>query len=120
MRLAVVLFLVSAPGFAATWSGSLVDSKCFAASERNVNPDDTLTAVDRDQNQEIRYCSPGLKTKSFAVIQTDGLSFELDSAGNAKAAEFVRNAGRKPRVAVVVTGELKDRTIRVDSISALR
>jgi hypothetical protein len=120
MRLAVLLFLVSASGFAGTWSGSLVDSKCFAASERNVNPNDTLTAVDRDQNQEIRYCSPGLKTKSFAVIQADGLTFELDSAGNAKAAEFVRTAGRRPRVAVVVTGELKDSTIRVDSISALR
>jgi hypothetical protein len=120
MRSAGLLFLVTVSGFAATWSGSLVDSKCFAASERNVNPDDTLTAVDRDQNQEIRYCSPDLKTKSFAIIQTDGISFALDSAGNVKAVEFVRKAGRKPRIAVVVTGELKDRTIRVDSISALR
>lgn len=120
MRVAVLLFLASAPGFAGTWSGSLVDSKCFAASERNVNPDDTLTAVDRDQNEEIRYCSPGLKTKSFAIIQADGLSFALDSVGNARAAEFVRNASRKQRIAVVVTGELKNSTIRVDSISAPR
>jgi hypothetical protein len=120
MRLAVLLFLAAAPGFAATWSGSLVDSKCFAASERNVNPNDTLTAVDRDQNQEIRFCSPASKTKSFAIIQSDGLSFAFDVAGNAKAAEFVRNVPRKPRIAVVVTGELKDGTIRVDSISALR
>jgi len=120
MRLAVLLFLASVPGFAETWTGSLVDSKCFAASERNVNPDDTLTAVDRDQNQEIRYCSPGSKTKSFAIIQADGLSFALDAAGNAKAAAFVRNAGRKTRIAVVVTGELDKRTIKVDSISATR
>ena len=121
MRLAVLLFLVSASGFAGTWSGSLVDSKCFAASERNVNPDDTLAAVDRDQNQEIRYCSANSKTKSFAIIQADGLSFALDSAGNAKAAEFVRNASRKPRrIAVVVTGELNNRTIKVNSISAPR
>jgi hypothetical protein len=120
VRLAVLLFLVSASGFAGTWSGSLVDSKCFAASERNVNPNDTLTAVDRDQNQEIRYCSPGLKTKSFAVVDANGLSFALDSAGNAKAAEFVRHAGKKPRLAVVVTGKLANRTIAVDSISAPR
>jgi len=120
MRLAVLLFLVSAPVFAGTWSGSLVDAKCFAARERNVNPTDTLTAVDRDQNQEIRYCSPRLKTKAFAIIPADGPGFALDSAGNAKAAEFVRNAGRKPRFAVVVTGELKNSTISVNSISAPR
>ncbi len=120
MRFAVLLLLACAPGFAGTWSGSLVDSKCFAASERNVNPDDTLTAVDRDQNQEIRYCSPGLKTKSFAIVDVNGLAFALDSAGNAKAVEFVRSAGRKPRLAVVVTGELANHTITVDSISALR
>jgi hypothetical protein len=114
------LFLASTSGFAGTWSGSLVDSKCFAASERNVNPGDTMTAVDRDQNQEIRYCSPRSKTKSFAIVQSDGLSFTLDSAGNAKAADYVRTVGKKPRIAVAVTGELKDRTIAVDSISALR
>jgi len=120
MRLAVLLFVASAPGLAGTWSGSPVDSKCFAAFERNVNPTDTLTAVDRDQNEEIRYCSPRSKTKSFAIIEADGQSFALDAAGNAKASGFVRNAGRKPRIAVVVTGELKNRTITVDSISAIR
>lgn len=120
MRLAILLFLACMPGFAGTWSGSLVDSKCFAALERNVNPTDTLTAVDRDQNQEIRYCSARAKTKSFAIIQADGLTFTLDAAGNAKAAEFVRNIGRKPGIAVVVTGELDHRTIKVDSISAPR
>lgn len=120
MRLAVLTFLVCAPVFAGTWSGSLVDSKCFAASERNVNPDDTLTAVDRDQNQEIRYCAAGLKTKSFAIVQADGLSFALDSVGNVKAAEFVRNSRRKSRIVVVVTGELNNSAIKVASISALR
>jgi hypothetical protein len=120
VRLAVLLFLASATGFAGTWSGSLVDSKCFAASERNVNPTDTLTAVDRDQNQEIRYCTPGSKTRLFAVVDANGLSFVLDSAGNAKAVEFVRSAGKKSRIAVVVTGELTNRTITVDSISAPR
>lgn len=120
MRLAVLLFLASVSGFAATWSGSLVDSKCFAASERNVNPTDTMTAVDRDQNQEIRYCTAGSKTKSFAVVDSNGLSFALDPGGNAKAAEFVRSVGRKSRIAVVVTGELTNRTITVDSISARR
>ncbi len=120
MRLAVLLFLACGPGFAGTWSGSLVDSKCFAALERNVNPTDTLTAVDRDQNQEIRYCTARSKTMLFAIVDSNGFSFGFDSAGNAKSAEFVRTAGRKSRIAVVVTGELANRTITVDSISAPR
>ena len=52
--------------FAESWSGALVDPKCYEALERNVNPRDTLIYVDRDTNQEIRYCTPKKKTKLFA------------------------------------------------------
>ena len=41
--LAVAFCLESASGFAENWSGTLVDSKCFASEERNVSPTDTLT-----------------------------------------------------------------------------
>jgi hypothetical protein len=116
-KLVALLCLSSAFGFAESWSGALVDSKCYESAERNVNPTDTLIHVDRDQNQEIRYCSPGRKTKSFAVVQQDGTSFRLDSTGNAKAAELVRKTGRKAPLAVAITGELSRNTIKVDSIS---
>ena len=116
MHLITMLCLSSAFVYAGTWSGTLVDSKCFAIAELNVNPTDTLTYVDRDQNQEIRLCSPGAKTKSFAVVQHDGLNFNLDSAGNAKAAEIVRKPPKKSSLAVVVTGEMSGNTIKVDSI----
>jgi hypothetical protein len=118
MRLAILLCLASAPVFAGTWSGSLVDSKCWAAEERNVNPTDTLIFVDRDRNEEIRYCSPGAKTRSFSIVTPDGFSYTLDTAGNAKAADVVRSSGRKSRIAISVTGELNKNTITVDSISA--
>ena len=95
MHLITLLFLSSAFACAGTWPGTLVDSKCFAIAELNVNPTDTLTYVDRDQNQEILSCSPGPKTKSFAVVQHDGLSLKLDSAGNAQAAEIVRKTAKK-------------------------
>ncbi len=120
MHLISLLFLSSAFKYAGTWSGILVDSKCFAIAELNVNPTDTLTYVDRDQNQEIRLCSPGAKTKSFAIVQHDGVSFKLDSLGNAKAAEIVPNTGKKSSLAVVVTGEVSRNTIKVDSISVDR
>ena len=116
-RLIALLCLSSAFAYAGNWPGTLVDSKCFAIAERNVNPTDTLTYVDRDQNQEVRLCSPGAKTKSFAVVQHDGVSFKLDSTGNAKAAEIVRNTAKKSRLAVVVSGEMNGNTIQVDSIS---
>jgi hypothetical protein len=114
---AALLCLSFSLGLAASWSGFLVDAGCYENRERNVNPTDTLTAVDRDQNSELRYCAPNLKTKSFALVQQDGSSFTLDSAGNAKAIELVRAAGKKSIFVVAVTGEAKKNTITVDSIS---
>jgi len=120
MRLAASLFLSCALSFAGSWSGVLVDSKCYDAEQRNVNPTDTLTNFDRDGNREIRYCSPRPKTKSFAVVPFDGPSLNFDSAGNAKAAELVRKTGKKSLLAVTVTGELDSNTIKVDSIAMAR
>ncbi len=45
LRIPVLLGLSGALGFAENWSRSLVDSKCYASRERNVNPTDTLTNV---------------------------------------------------------------------------
>jgi hypothetical protein len=117
LRAAALLCFSSGLGLAASWSGFLVDSRCFANRERNVNPTDTLSAVDRDQNSELRYCSPNAKTKSFALVQQDGSSFTFDPAGNAKAIELVRKAAKTSWIAVAVTGEAKKNTITVDSIS---
>jgi len=120
MRLAALVCLSSALSFAGSWSGALVDSKCWRNEELNVNPTDTSTYVDRDRNMEIRYCSPNAKTKSFAVVQSDGRSFTLDSEGDARAAELVRNTGKKSLFAVVITGEMTQHTVKVESISMAR
>jgi len=121
MRLIIqftVLFGLSAALCLATsWSGTLVDARCYAAEERNVNPTDTLTSVDRDGYREIRYCAPKAKTKSFAVVQPDGQTFVLDSAGNVKASELVRQAGRKHFYEVAISGEFVGKAIQVESIS---
>jgi len=119
-RLILLFCLSSALSFAGSWSGVLVDSKCYASEERNVNPTDTMTAVDRDVNLGIRYCSPKEKTKSFALVQSDGSTFKLDSAGDAKAAELIRTTTKRSRLAVAVTGEMDKDTIQVDSISMAR
>jgi hypothetical protein len=121
IRIVALFCLSSALSFAESWSGALVDSKCYGYRERNVNPTDTMTYVDRDKNSEIRFCTPNAKTKSFAVVLQDGLSFDLDTAGNAKAAELVRNTGKRPLFVVSVSGEMgKRNTVKVDSISIAR
>jgi hypothetical protein len=117
MRLAALCCLASALSFAGSWFGWLVDSKCYAALERNKSPADTLSYVDRNKSDEVRYCRPNAKTKSFAVVDQDGLSFNLDASGNAKAAELVRSAGKKSVGGVMVTGEKAGNTLKVDSIS---
>jgi len=117
MRLAALFCLSSALSFAGIWTGALVDSKCYASEERNVNPTDTMTYVDRDRNLEIRFCTPRAKTKSFAIVQADGTVVTLDAGGNAKAAELVRGTGKQSRFAVAVTGALSKDTISVDSIA---
>jgi hypothetical protein len=116
-RLAALAFLSSALSFAETWSGALVDARCYLNEERNVNPTDTLTDSDRDTAHEIRYCSPNAKTRSFSLVQREGPSFTLDSAGNAKAAELVRQTGKKSLFLVSISGELRQKSILVDSIS---
>jgi hypothetical protein len=120
VRIAALVCFSSALSFAESWSGALVNSKCWAAEERNVNPTDTTTYVDRDRNLEIRLCSPNAKTKSFAVVQPDGLSFQLDAAGNTKAAELIRQTGKGSVFTVAITGERMKNTIKVDSISIAR
>ncbi len=120
LRIAAFCGLSAAVGLAENWSGRLVDSKCYASEERNVNPTDTLTNVDRDRNEEIRFCSPNSKTKSFAVVQSDGRSVNLDTAGNAKASELVPKTGKRHVFDVVITGEMIGKVVKVDSISAMR
>lgn len=117
-RIVTLICLASTLSFAGTWSGLLVDSRCYEAEERNVNPTDTLTSVDRDGNSEMRRCSPRMNTRSFTVVRSSGPSFKLDPEGNAKAAELVRITGKKSLYRVTVTGEMNKNAVKVDSIEA--
>lgn len=124
MKFAVPLVLLlsfsSVAAFAQTWSGVLVDSKCYAAEERNVNPTDTQTAVDTDKGFEIRYCGPKPRTKFFAVVRPDGRALRFDSAGDTKASAYVQSAGKQHLYEVAVTGQRNGKRIQVDSISTAR
>lgn len=116
MRLAALLFGLSAAGWAGTWSGYLVDSGCWTSRQQNVSLD--TSAVDRDMRMDLYYCLPTRKTHSFAVVQGDWSALKLDSAGNEGAADLVRSAGKRPLIDVTVTGVLDRRTIQSASIPA--
>ena len=118
MRSCFLLLLAATLGFADTWSGFLVDSNCYAAQERNVNPKDSQPHVDRDMALQIQYCSPRAKTKSFAVVEDDWSSLKFDSSGNTKASELVQKTAKREFMRVVVSGQLNQHTIAVNSISA--
>jgi hypothetical protein len=111
---------MAVPGFAQSTTGFLVDSNCYESLERNVNPWDTNTYVDRDRDWEVRYCSPNRKTKSFTLVNHDGLSFKLDPEGNAKAAELLGSTRKKSVLEVSVTGQMSKDAIKVSSISKVK
>jgi len=116
VRFTILAMLPAVIAGAETLSGVLVDADCYAAMERNVNPRDTLTSVDRDRDFEIRYCRPGSKTTSFKLVDHDGQSVNLDAGGNSLAAEIVQKLqkGSIPRVSI--TGRKEKEKIKVESI----
>lgn len=114
---AVLLFGSSSPALAESWTGYLVDAKCYASEERNVNPFAPSFDANHDRAYEIRVCRPKVRTRKFAVVDVNGQSVDLDASGNAKAADFVRQIGEKRLLNVTVTGDRRDHTVTVESIS---
>lgn len=114
--LTVGLCFATSLAFGASWRGLPVDANCYAAEQRNHNPTDTSTAVDEDKGQMVRYCAPKTKTKSYGIVGEDGNLYRLDPAGDAKAADLVRNVGKKRMLEVAVSGTRHDQVIQTDSI----
>ena len=114
LRVAFLLCIASGLSFAASWSGALVDSKCYTAAQGNSShghPGST------NSKQAIRSCSPNENTVSFSVVAHVGMTYNLDSAGNDKARELVLKEGKKSPFMVNVTGEANQDTLKVDTIS---
>jgi len=115
LRVLILLFAASALSFAQSWSGYLVDAGCYRNDQSNHN--ENSSTVERDMNLELRQCSPTAKTRDFALVLRDWSSLKLDSSGNAKAAQVIRNSAKKTPVAVTVSGEQTVHTLKVSSIS---
>jgi hypothetical protein len=103
MRLLSLLIGLSTVGFAGTWSGYLVDSRCYESQQNNVSAD--TTTVSRDMNVGLQQCRANLKTKRFTIVLNDWSVLKLDTAGNERAAAIVRhNPKRSALYCITVAG----------------
>jgi hypothetical protein len=100
---------------AGTWSGTLVDARCYQSEINNRNGYDS-TAV-RDVGMDVRTCAPRATAKSFAIVLPNGEEFALDAAGNSQAAQLVRKEAGKEALRVKVNGVMGKQTITVSSIA---
>jgi hypothetical protein len=115
-KVASLLGMIAPLGLATTWSGPLVDARCYASLLNNTNPD--LIYVDRDFAGMIRYCAPKARTTSFAVVQQGGIPLRLDPRGNEQAAELVKKVGGKKIILVNVEGQrASKRSVNVTQLS---
>ena len=117
MRLAALFFFLSTAGFAGTWSGFLVDSRCWASRQTNATVE--ATTVARSMNADVRFCSPTRDAKRMGVVLDNWRKLRFDPTGNVRAAQLVAKAAEGSSYNVTVKGLLSDKsTIRVDSLSA--
>lgn len=115
MKLAALVFCMSAAGLAESWSGLLVDGRCWTSSQTNVSED--TTSPNRDMSFDVRACRPTDDTKKFMFVSSDWRGFKLDPAGNARAAQLIGNGQSHRAIHVSIKGALSKRTIRVTSMS---
>lgn len=115
LRLAVLASLAVPPAFAGSWSGILVGSSCYATEQRNVTK--FFPTGEQDLNMQVRACTPKPQTRAFTLLLSDGGTLNLDSAGNAKAAELVRNTAKRPMLHVIIIGNVEKHTLQASSIA---
>jgi len=102
MRLFSLLMLLSSLSFAGTWSGYLVDSRCYTSLQNNVSAD--TTTVSRDMRFGLQLCGATHKTKRFAIVLNDWTVLKLDTAGNERAAAIVRNHSKGSALYCITVG----------------
>jgi hypothetical protein len=112
MRVASLLFSLSVAGFPGTWSGQLVDSRCYASVTTNVSPDAGFAG--RDLVGELRQCLVNDRTKNFGVVLNDWSTFHFDGRGNAQAWELVRLNHKRSAYRVTVGGAMNSKRHMID------
>jgi hypothetical protein len=108
LTLCAVVAVFTTLALAESWTGKLVDASCAA-----------------DQQKAATTCDPTSSTTTFALVAS-GKIFNLDDAGNTKAAEAIKNradrstnpnAPQSSTITAKVTGTKDgDNTLKVEAI----
>ena len=98
-----VLCLGSLLCLAETWSGKVVDAACKDQAAAAPTPAPAA-------------CEPTASTVAFGIELPDGKVLKLDSAGNTKAAEAMKNNAGKSSLQATVTGSMDGQTVKVETI----
>jgi hypothetical protein len=103
MRLGPVCLLIclSTLGFAGSWSGYLVDSRCFANERDNVTWEEPIGSD--DMSMQVRACVATSKTKHFAIVLPDWTMLKLDGAESGRAAAVAHSVAPKSTTPYCVT-----------------
>jgi hypothetical protein len=105
-----VLCLGSVLCLAETWSGKVVDAACkdqaAAPAAQGAQP----------SSPAANACEPTASTVAFGIELSDGKVLKLDSTGNTKAAEAMKNNAGKSSLQATVTGSMEGQTVKVESI----
>jgi hypothetical protein len=100
-KFALLFSLAAAFCFGETWSGRLVDASCKAKAQAS---------------GEKMSCAATKATTNFGVELADGKTLNLDSDGNTKAIEAIKDS-KTAEVRVSVTGSMSGDAVKVESIA---
>lgn len=105
LRRIFLFWIASVLCFADTWTGKLIDAACADLDKSNI------------QTKDASVCAPKERTEAFAIQTSDGKIYKLDSAGNAKAAEFFKATKIKPDIDVTISGTMSGQLVKVDALN---
>ena len=104
--LTLFVMLLALPMTAATWKDvALLDANCAAKAKVMAHPE-----------SHTRACALQCGKAGYGAV-VDGKFVKFDKKGNALAAEALKKSEKKDHLTATITGEMKDGTIAVRSLT---
>lgn len=113
----------AAMGYAANFSGKLLDAACYHQAMQNAPPPDINSKSDvpvRTPSSVAETCAPTALTTTFAFMNLDGKIYKFENAGNRKAESAVQNGAlvrdKQGDIKVKISGDIRGDEVMVRSV----
>jgi hypothetical protein len=113
----------AALGYAADFSGKLLDAACYNHAMQNAPPPDINSKSDvpvRTPYNVAETCAPTTLTTTFAFMNLDGKIYKFENASNSKAESAVQSGAlardKQGDVRVKISGEVRGDEVMVRSV----